>query len=139
MPKHGKYKKVRNQPSVVPMLNATTSAKSVRCDNSRSASDPQEANGLTSKKRRRETGDSVGSSPQDGSYRLKKEKKKAKTKDNNKVAEEVHEGTETSLSEEMQQLEKWIRDNITNHNQDTMKTLIQEDYEGNAKTNTGYY
>ena len=46
--------------------------------------------------------------------------------DNNKVAEEVHEGTETLLSEEMQQLEKWITDNITNHNQDTMKTLIQE-------------
>ena len=50
MPKHGKYKKVRNQPSVPPMLNATTSAKSVSCDNSRSASDPQEANGLASKK-----------------------------------------------------------------------------------------
>ena len=46
--------------------------------------------------------------------------------DNNRVAEEVHEGTETSLSEEMQQLEKRITDNITNHNQDTMKTLIQE-------------
>ena len=26
----------------------------------------------------------------------------------------------------MQQLEKWITDNITNHNQDTMKNLIQE-------------
>ena len=88
--------------------------------------DPQEANGLASKKRRRETGDSAGSSPQDGSYRLKKEKKKAKTMDNNKVAEKVHESTETTLSEEMQQLEKWITDNITNHNQDTMKNLIQE-------------
>ena len=126
MPKCGKYKKVRNQPSVAPMLNVTTSAKSVSRDNLRSASDLQEANGLTSKKRRRETGDSVGSSPQDGSYRLKKEKKKAKTMDNNRVAEEVHEGTETSLSEEMQQLEKRITDNITNHNQYTMKTLIQE-------------
>ena len=54
MPKCGKYKKVRNQPSVAPMLNATTSAKSVSsaisCDNSRSASNPQEANGLVSKK-----------------------------------------------------------------------------------------
>ena len=108
------------------MLNVTTSAKSVSHDNLRSVSDPQEANGLTSKKRRRETGDSVGSSLQDSSYRLKKEKKKAKTMDNNRVAEEVHEGTETSLSEEMQQLEKWITDNITSHNQDTMKTLIQE-------------
>ena len=125
MPKRGKYKKVRNQPSVAPMLNVT-SAKSVSRDNSRSVSDLQEANGLTSKKRRRETGDSVGSSPQDGAYRLKKEKKKAKTMDNNRVAEEVHEGTETSLSEEMQQLEKRITDNITSHNQDTMKTLIQE-------------
>ena len=70
--------------------------------------------------------DSVGSSPQEGSYRLKKEKKKAKTMDNNRVAENMHEGTETSLSEEMQQLEKRITDNITSHNQDTMKTLIQE-------------
>ena len=51
MPKCGKYEKVRNQPSVAPMLNATTSAKSVNCDNSRSALDPQEANGLTSKKK----------------------------------------------------------------------------------------
>ena len=126
MPKCGKYKKVRNQPSVAPMLNATTSAKSVSCDNSSSASDPQEANGLTSKKRRRETRDSAGSSPKDGSYRLIKEKKKAKTMDNNKVAEKVYESTETSLSKEMQQLEKRITDNITNHNQDTMKNLIQE-------------
>ena len=78
MPKRGKYKKVRNQPSVAPMLNVTTSAKSVSHDNSRSASDLQEANGLTSKKRRRETGDSVGSSPQDGSYRLKKKRRKLK-------------------------------------------------------------
>ena len=101
MPKRGKYKKVRNQPSIAPMLNATTSAKSVSCDNSRSALDPQEANGLTSKKRRRETGDSAGSSPQDSSCRLKKEKKKAKTMDNNKVAEKVHESTETSLIKEM--------------------------------------
>ena len=56
MPKHGKYKKVRNQPSVAPMLNATMSAKSVSsaisCDNSRSPSNPQEANGLVSKKRK---------------------------------------------------------------------------------------
>ena len=130
MPKRGKYKKVRNQPSIAPMLNATTSAKSassaISCDNSRSASNLQEANGLVSKKRRRETGDSVGSSPQDGSRRLKKEKKKAKTMDNNKAIEKVHESTETTLSEEMQQLEKWITDNITNHNQDTMKNLIQE-------------
>ena len=77
-------------------------------------------------KRRRETGDSAGSSPQDGSYRLKKEKKKAKTMDNNKVVEKVHESTETTLSKEMQQLEKRITENITNHNQDTMKNLIQE-------------
>ena len=50
----GKYKKVRNQPSVAPMLNATTSAKSVSsaisCDSLRSASNPQETNGLVSKK-----------------------------------------------------------------------------------------
>ena len=54
MPKRGKYKKVRNQPSVAPMLNVTMSAKSassaISCDNSRSASNPQEANGLVSKK-----------------------------------------------------------------------------------------
>ena len=46
--------------------------------------------------------------------------------DNNKVVEKVHESTETTLSEEMQQLEKRITDNITNHNQDIMKNLIQE-------------
>ena len=46
--------------------------------------------------------------------------------DNNKVAEKVHESTEATLSEEMQQLEKWKTDHITNHNQDTMKNLIQE-------------
>ena len=112
------------------MLNATMSVKSgssaISCDNSRSVSNPQEANGLVSKKRRRETRDSAGSSPQDGSHRLKKEKKKAKTMDNNKAVEKVHESTETTLSEEMQQLEKRITDNITNHNQDTMKNLIQE-------------
>ena len=54
MPKQGKYKKVRNQPSIAQMLNATMSAKSVSsaisCDISRSASNPQEANGLVSKK-----------------------------------------------------------------------------------------
>ena len=118
MPKRGKYKKVRNQPSIAPMLNATISAKSVSSaisyDNSRSASNPQEANGLVSKKRRRETGDSAGSYPQ------------GRFMDNNKVVEKVHESTETTLSEEMQQLEKRITDNITNHNQDTMKNLIQE-------------
>ena len=106
MPKHGKYKKVRNQPSVAPMLNATTSAKSVSCalscDNLRSASNPQETNGLVSKKRRRETGDSAGNSLQDGSRTLKKEKKKAKTMENNTVVEGVHESTEITLSEEMQ-------------------------------------
>ena len=46
--------------------------------------------------------------------------------DNNKVVEKVHESTETTLSEEMQQLEKRITDNITSHNQDPMKNLIQE-------------
>ena len=65
------------------MLNATTSAKSVSsaksCDSLRSASNLQKTNGLVSKKRRRETGDSAGNSPQDGSRTLKKEKKKAKT------------------------------------------------------------
>ena len=89
MPKRGKYKKVRNQPSVAPMLNATTSAKSVSansaisCDSLGSASKQQEANSLASKKRRRETGDSAGNSPQDSSRTLKKEKKKAKTMENN--------------------------------------------------------
>ena len=129
MPQRGKYKKARNQPSVAPMLNATMSAKSVSsaisCDSLRSASNPQETNGLVSKKRRRETRDSVGNSPQDGSRTLKKEKK-AKTMENNTVVEKVHESTEITLSEEMQQLEKRITDNITNHNQDTMKNLIQE-------------
>ena len=46
--------------------------------------------------------------------------------ENNTVVEEVHESNEITLSEEMQQLEKRITDNITNHNQDTMKILIQE-------------
>ena len=46
--------------------------------------------------------------------------------DNNKVAGKVHESTEITLSEEMQHLEKRISDNITNHNQDTLKNLIQE-------------
>ena len=35
--------------------------------------------------------------------------------ENNTVVEKVHESTEITLSEEMQQLEKWITDNITNH------------------------
>ena len=89
MPKRGKYKKVRNQPSVAPMLNATLSAKSVSansaisCDSLGSASKPLEVNNLTSKKRRRETGNSAGSSPQDSVCTLKKEKKKAKTMENN--------------------------------------------------------
>ena len=132
MPKCGKYKKIRNQPSVAPMLNATMSAKSVSansaisCDSLGSASKPQEVNSLALKKRRRETGDSDGNSPQDSSHTLKKEKKKAKTMENNTVVEKVHESNEITLSEEMQQLEKWITDNITDHNQDMMKSLIQE-------------
>ena len=87
MPEGGKYKKVRNQPSIAPMLNAT-SAKSVSansaisCDSLGSASKLQEVNCLASKKRRRETGDSAGNSPQDNSRTLKKEKKKAKTMEN---------------------------------------------------------
>ena len=46
--------------------------------------------------------------------------------ENNTVVEKVHESTEITLSEEMQQLEKQITDNKTNHNQDTMKNLIPE-------------
>ena len=84
MPKCGKYKKVKNQPSVAPMLNITSSAKSVSAtsltnsDRERSASNSLETNYQTSKKRRRETGDSAGSSPQDSVRTLKKEKKKQK-------------------------------------------------------------
>ena len=101
-------------------------SSAISCDSLRSASNLQEANGLVSKKRRRETGDSAGNSPQDVSCTLKKEKKKAKTIENNTMVEKVHESTEITLNEEMQQLEKPITDNITNHNQDTMKNLIQE-------------
>ena len=89
MPKCRKYKKLRNQPSIAPMLNATTSTKSVSassaisCDSLGSVLKPQEANSVASKKRRRETGDSAGNSPQDSSRTLKKEQKKAKTMENN--------------------------------------------------------
>ena len=61
MPKHGKYKKVMNQPSIAPMLNITLSAKSVSAtsvtnsDSKGSASKLLETNNQTSKKRRRET------------------------------------------------------------------------------------
>ena len=46
--------------------------------------------------------------------------------ENNPSVNMVHENNETTLSEEMQQLEKWITDNITNHNRESMKSLIQE-------------
>ena len=42
------------------------------------------------------------------------------------MIDNVQETNEITLSEEMQQLEKRITDSITNHNQDTMKSLIQE-------------
>ena len=89
MPKRGKYKKVKNQPSVSHMLSATTSAKS-ECANStnsgnsaKSATEPVETNNLTPKKRRRETGDSAGGSPTDSVNILKKKQKKPKTMENN--------------------------------------------------------
>ena len=129
MPKHGKYKKVKNQPSVAPMLNITMSAKSVSATNSDSkgsASKLLETNNQTSKKRRRETGDFAGSSPQDSVCTLKKEKKKAKTMENNVAGGKAHDSNEVTLSEEMQQLERRITDNITNHNQESMKSLIQD-------------
>ena len=135
MPKCGKYKKVKNQPSVSHMLSATTSAKS-GCANStnsgdsaRSAMEPVETNNLTPKKRRRETGDSAGGSPTDSINTLKKKQKKPKTMENNSSVNMVHENNknnESTLSEEMQQLEKRIMDNITNHNRELMKSMIQE-------------
>ena len=131
MPKHGKYKRVKNQPSVAPILNITSSAKSVSAtsatinDSERSASKSFETKNQTSKKRRRETGDSAGGSPQDSVCNIKKEKKKAKTMENNHAGRKLHENSEV-MSEEMQHMEKRIMDNITSHNQASMKSLIQD-------------
>ena len=94
----------------------------------RSAMKPVETDNLTPKKRRRETGDSVGSTPLDSVNTLKKEKKKPKTMENNPVnmVHENKETNETSLSDKMQQLERRITDSITNHNRELMKSIIQE-------------
>ena len=78
MPKCGKVKKVKNQPSVSHLLSATMSAKSGCANNSysgdsaRSVTEPVETKNLTPKKRRRETGDSTESSPTDSVNTLKK-------------------------------------------------------------------
>ena len=79
------------------------------------------------RKRRRETGDSTGDSPQDSVCVTKKEKKKAKTMENKDIntGNCIHKNNEVILSEEMQQMEKRITDNITNQNQVKMKSLIQ--------------
>ena len=56
MPKRGKYKKVKNQPSVSHMLSATTSAKSEWANttnsgnSAKSATEPVQTNNLTPKK-----------------------------------------------------------------------------------------
>ena len=135
MPKRGKYKKVKNQPSVSHLLSATTSAKSGCANNScsgdsaRSAMEPVENNNLTPKKRRRETGDSTESSPTDSVNTLKKNHKKPKTMENNSSVKTVHENNEnneSTLSDEMQQLERRITDNIMNHNSELLKSMIQE-------------
>ena len=86
MPKRGKYKRVKNQPSVSHLLNATTSAKSGCANNSysgnsaRSVMEPVETNNLTPKKRRRETGDSAESSPTDSVNILKIKKNRRNLK-----------------------------------------------------------
>ena len=49
--------------------------------------------------------------------------------ENNSSVNTVHENNEnneSTLSEEMQQLERRITDNITNHNKESMKCMIQE-------------
>ena len=104
MPKRGKYKKVKNQPSVSHLLSATTSAKSGCANNSysgdsaRSVTEPVETNNLTPKKRRRETGDSTESSPTDSVNTLKKNQKKPKTMENNSSVNTVHENNENNES-----------------------------------------
>ena len=81
MPKRGKYKKVRNQPSITHMLKAPTSAKSECVNNAKSGNSVRsvtksvENNNLTPKKRRRETGDSAGGSPLDSVSTLKRKRR----------------------------------------------------------------
>lgn len=113
------------------MLNIMLSAKSVSAtsaNTSDSASKSSETKSKKTRKRRRETGDSTGNSPQDSVRITKKEKKKAKTMENKDINTQncIHKNNEVTLSEEMQQMEKRITDNITNHNQVTMKSLIQD-------------
>ena len=137
MPKRGKYKRVKNQPSVSHLLSATKSAKSGCANNSysgnsaRSVTEPVETNNPTPKKRRRETGDSAESSPTDSVniLKIKKKPKKPKTMENNSSVNTVHENNEnneSTVSEEIQQLERRITDNITNHNRESLKSMIQE-------------
>ena len=46
--------------------------------------------------------------------------------ENNITEGKAHESNEVTLSEEMQQLERRITDNITNHNQESMKSSIKD-------------
>ena len=47
------------------------------------------------------------------------------------------EGSDNTLSVEMQQMEKRITESITNHNQESMKKPHTRNYEGNVEANTG--
>ena len=128
MPKQGKYKKDKTQPSVALMLNLTPSAKGAQSietknsDKELKLQKPKDAKKKRNKKRQRETGDSTEDSPQNSLNLNRNEKKKAKTMDTSNSQE----SSDSTLSVEMQQMEKRITESITNHNQDSMKSLIQE-------------
>ena len=128
MSKRGKYKKDTNQPSVALMLNVNPSAKSVNVTETNNSAYEQSANKTKdikkkrAKKRRRETGDSNGDSPQNTANIVRNEKKKVKTMDTSTNRDTC----DNTLSMEMQQMEKRITESITNHNCDSMKSFIQE-------------
>ena len=123
MPKKGKYKKDKTQPSVALMLNLTPSAKGAQSAAAINIDkEPNLQKKKRNKKRRRETGDSAENSPQNSSNPNRSEKKKAKTMETSGNPE----GCDNTLSVEMQEMEKRITESITNHNQESMKSLIQE-------------
>ena len=123
MPKKGKYKEDKTQPSVALMLNLTPSAKGAQpAETTNTDKEPNPQKKKRNKKRRRETGDSTENSPLNNSNPNRSEKKKAKTMETSNSQESC----DNTLSVEMQQMEKRITESITNHNQESMKSLIQE-------------
>ena len=107
------------------MLNITPSVKSVsvpkanNSDSEQSALKPKDMRNKRTKKRRRETGDSAGDSLQNSLSVARKDKKKAKTMEDKDITSVncTQESGNMILSVEMQQMERRITENITNHNQ----------------------